>query len=132
MAACLGVRGDVLAWRQLGLGPEEIGLAAAVDLGNLSGRAMGTVDHPWLKNNDGKPLKVQNGVPDLSAPGAIIPEGVRIIIIVADNDSEPVALHAHIRTALNRFLSQGIEASVHWPPPCLDFNDVLLLGTEEA
>ena len=118
---------NVLAWAQLGLGPAnvDLGLAAAVDLGNLSGAATGTTEHPLLKDDNGKPRKIQNGIPDENAPGVIMPEGVRRIIIIADNDSEPVALHAHIRTAVKRFRDQGIEVTIHWPPPGLDFNDVL-------
>ena len=62
----------------------------------------------------------------------IIPDGVRSIIIIADNDSEAFALNAHIRTAINRFLSRAIAVSVHWPPPGLDFNKLLLPEMEEA
>ena len=123
---------NALAWYQLGLCPKETKLAAAIDLGNLSGRATGTIEQPWLSDDHGKLRKIQNGVPDLSAPGVIIPDGVRSIIIIADNDSEAFALNAHIRTAINRFLSRAIAVSVHWPPPGLDFNKLLLPEMEEA
>jgi hypothetical protein len=68
---------------------EGIMLAASVDLGNLSGRATGTIQQPWLSDDHGKLRKIQNGVSDQSAPGVIIPDGVRSVAIIADNDSEP-------------------------------------------
>jgi hypothetical protein len=85
---------NALAWRQFAQEPENVGLAAAVDLGNLG--------------------------------GVILPDGVKAVTIIADNDSELLALHTSIRTAMNRFLGQGIAVSVHWPPPGQDFNNVVL------
>ena len=59
---------NALAWDQLrGMGffgdtlaGEDIIMAAAVDLGNLAGKATGTVPHP-LKDADGKPVQIANG-----------------------------------------------------------------------
>jgi hypothetical protein len=64
---------NCLAWNQLGRGPENVSLAAAIDLGNLSGRATGSVDHPSIKDADGSVLKIPNGEPDLTKPGVILP-----------------------------------------------------------
>jgi hypothetical protein len=104
-------------------------LAAAIDLGNLSGGATGTIELPWLKDDTGKPRRVQNGIPDPDKPGVIIPEGVRKIgkiIIIADADSEPGALTAHLVTATRRFQGQGLEVIIYWPLPGTDWNNVLL------
>jgi hypothetical protein len=116
-----------LAWQQLH--PDlDVALAAAVDLGNLSGGATGTIEHPVLKDADGKPRRVQNSIPDPDKPGLILPEGVRRIVLIADNDSEPGALAAHLLTAVTRFLGLGLEVVIDWPAAGLDWNDVLLGG----
>ena len=49
---------NALAWYQLGLCPKETKLAAAIDLGNLSGRATGTIEQPWLSDDHGKLRKI--------------------------------------------------------------------------
>jgi phage/plasmid primase-like uncharacterized protein len=85
---------NALAWSQLGHGPKDVALGAAIDLGNLA--------------------------------EVNLPEGVRTIIIIADNDSEPAALHAHLLTAVKRFQGQGLEVSIHWPPSGSDWNNALL------
>ena len=46
----MGFFGDTLAG-------EDIIIAAAVDLGNLAGKATGSVPHPTLKDANGKPAK---------------------------------------------------------------------------
>jgi hypothetical protein len=123
---------NALAYIALGLcGNEDVTFAAAVDLGNLSGRATGTIEHPWLKDENGRPRKIPNGVPDPDAPGVIIADGVRSIILLGDSDSEFCATRAHFVTAANRFLGRSIETSIHWAPSGGDWNDALLsdLGT---
>jgi hypothetical protein len=99
-------------------------LAAAVDLGNLSGRSAGQVEHRWLKNS-ARPRRIQNGMPDPDNPGVIIPQGITSIILLGDSDSEYCATHARIVTAVNRFRDHGIETSVHFPPDGMDWNDAL-------
>ena len=46
----MGFFGDTLAG-------EDIIIAAAVDLGNLAGKATGSVPHPTLKDANGKPVE---------------------------------------------------------------------------
>ena len=122
---------NALSWRQLN--PDFDGkVVAAVDLGNLSGGATDTIDHPLLKDADGKPRQIQNGVPDPNKPGVIIPKEVKEIRIVADNDNEPGALIAHLLTATRRFQGQGLEVSLVWPPARCDWNNVLLGETPKA
>jgi hypothetical protein len=119
---------NVLAWWQTGQGPEDVSLAAAVDLGNLAGRATGTRPHPVLKDADGRARRIQNGYPDLQQPGVILPvAGIKGIILVADVDSESYATAAMLATATRRFQSQGLDVNVAWPNAAgLDFNDVVL------
>ena len=88
---------SVLSWHQLGHGPEDVALAAAVSLGNLK-----TVG---------------------------LPKGVDAVIILADNNSDPVTLLRECRAAIEWFVQCGIvlaNISIHWPPPGCDWNDVLL------
>jgi CHC2-type zinc finger protein len=120
---------NALAWHQLGhaLNVENLGLGAAIDLGNLSGRSLGTVHHKWLKNREGKRITIANGKPDPSSPGIIIPDGVKSLILLGDSNSESLATTQMMRTAVNRFFDHGLEVSVHWAPWGRDWNEQLQL-----
>ena len=118
---------NVLAWHQLGHGPEDVGLAAAVDLGNLAGGATGVVQHPSLTDADGKPVRIVNGIPDPHHMGIIMPEGVKSVILLADLDSETFATAAKLRVAVNRFYAGGVEVDIAWPDHDKDWNDLLVL-----
>jgi hypothetical protein len=97
---------NALAWFQMGApgaGSDDLTLAAAVDIGNLSGHATGTLQHPWLRDETGRPARVSNGLPDLDHPGIILPEGITSVIFICDGDSEPVATAMQMLTAARRF-----------------------------
>jgi hypothetical protein len=117
---------NALAWWQLGLGPEEVMLAAAVDLGNLSGRATGQIAHKKLVDPEGRPRRMPNGLPDPRAPGLILPQGIKSVIIIADSDSESYATAGLISVAVRRFHAQELDVQVSWPPKGLDYNQMLL------
>ncbi len=122
---------NCLAWHQLGYGPEDVALAAAVDLGNLAGGATGPWQHPVLNDADGKPVRIVNGNPDLANKGIILPDGVKQIIILADLDSETYSTAAKLRVAVNRFLHDGYGVDLAWPlEPGKDWNDILVGQTE--
>lgn len=123
---------NALAWYQLGLGPEEIMLAAAVDLGNLSGRATGHVAHKTLVDPEGRPRRIPNGKPDPKHPGLILPQGIKSVIIIADTDSESYATAGLLSVAVERFYAQELEVDLSWPPTGIDYNTLLLreLGRE--
>ena len=148
---CLGRRGvrlavgegweTCLAWDQLRgagffgdtLAGEDITLAAAIDLGNLSGGATGSVDHPTLKGADGKPRAIANGVPNENKPGWTVPKGVTEVWLLGDYDSEVFASTARMAVAARRLLDMGLEVHVHFPPtPGFDWNDQLLKGEDGA
>jgi phage/plasmid primase-like uncharacterized protein len=124
---------NALAWYQLGLGPEEVMLAAAVDLGNLSGRATGQMAHKKLVDPEGRPRRIPNGLPDPKAPGLILPQGIKSVIIIADTDSESYATAGLLSVAVRRFKAQELNVEVSWPPTGIDYNRLLLreLGREE-
>lgn len=115
-----GSFGDVIAG-------EDVALAAAVDLGNLAGRSTGGVPHQFLKDNDGKPLRISNGLPDPGAPGVIIPEGVRTIIPIMDRDSELHATSAMMLCAGRRWRATGFDLPyVAVPDKGTDYNTMLI------
>jgi len=124
---------NALAWYQLGLGPEEVMLAAAVDLGNLSGRATGQIAHKKLVDPEGRPRRMPNGLPDPKAPGLILPQGIKSVIIIADTDSESYATAGLLSVAVRRFHAQDLNVEISWPSTGLDYNRMLLreLGREE-
>lgn len=117
---------NALAWHQLGLGPEEVQLAAAVDLGNLAGRATGQIAHKTLVDPEGKPRRMANGLPAPNQPGVILPEGIKNVIIIADNDSESYATAALLSVAVRRFKAMDLKVEVSWPPTGTDYNQYLI------
>jgi hypothetical protein len=118
---------NTLAWHQLGYGPDEVCLAAAVDLGNLAGGATGPWGHPVLLDADGRQVRIKNGIPDLQHRGIILPDGIKSVILLADLDSETYATAAQLRVAVNRFYADGVEVDLAWPDPGKDWNDLLIL-----
>jgi hypothetical protein len=118
-----------LSWYAMGYGPEDVTLAAAVDLGNLAGRALGTVAHPTLADVRGRPVRIPNGLkPDPDELGVILPDGVKSVILVGDRDSETFATAAKMMTAAMRFRAKGLAVELSWPPAGKDFNQMLLDG----
>lgn len=115
-----------LSWHALGCGPEDISLAAGISLGNIAGGCTGTLPHPTRKGANGNPTPFPNGIPDMSRPGVILPEGVREVILIGDGDSEQLATWGAIRTGARRFQAEGRVVAVHWAPDGFDFNDVLM------
>jgi hypothetical protein len=119
----MGFFGDTLAG-------EDIIIAAAVDLGNLAGKATGSVPHPTLNDAHGKPVRIANGVPDPDQSGFVLPASVTEVRLLGDSDSEIFATAARMAVATRRVMDKGVEVFVHFPPtPGLDWNDQLLKGT---
>jgi hypothetical protein len=56
------------AWFAMGYGGDDIAIGAAVSLGNLSGGAMGSAEHPIDPSK-----RVPNGIPDMDRPGMLLP-----------------------------------------------------------
>jgi hypothetical protein len=123
-----------LAWWQMAQAwvDPDIALAAAVDIGNLSGGALGKIAHPTVSDPDGVRLRIPSGLPDMDAPGVAIPDGVEEIIIIADANSDGPRTCAHYRTAGNRFRENGIKVGIAWPPLGYDWNNILQRELEHA
>ncbi len=120
-----------LSWHQLGFGPEDVTIAAAVSLGNMVGAWTGTQNHPTRTTADGKATKVPNGIPDMARPGVILPAGVREVILIGDSDSEAIATRMAVLTGARRFQSQGLVVGIQFAPDGQDFNDMLIAEASE-
>jgi P4 family phage/plasmid primase-like protien len=101
-----------------------VAFAAAINLGNLAGRAADSVPHPTHKTDKGRVARVPGPVPDLTAPGLPLPAGVDRVLILGDGDSDAFTTQCAIARAGARIVHAGAMAAVAWAPGG-DFNDVL-------
>lgn len=99
---------------------------SAVDLGNLGGKAAGSVPHPALRTANDRALRVPGPVPDLEAPGLTIPEGVEEIILLGDADSDRFSTECALVRAAARFGRPNRTVRAAWAHPGQDFNDMML------
>lgn len=95
---------------------------AAGDLGNMAGPAAGMIAHPTTKKQDSKgrwkPVMIPGPVP---RPGTEddcfqVPAHVRMIVLLADGDSEPAFTIAAMDRAVARLARDDLTISVAWPP----------------
>ena len=108
------------AWFALGLAEEDVALAAAVSLGNLSGGAMGSSPHP---TDDDK--RIPNGIPDMDRPGMILPAIVRKAILLGDGDSDWAMTRARLLVGGRRLRNLGLSVWVQMAPKGQDFGDLV-------
>jgi hypothetical protein len=88
-----GIETVLSVWHALNsLGRDLEGTAfwSAVDLGNLGGKAAGTVSHPTLKDAAGRARRVPGPDPDLTAPAIALPESIGDVVLLGDGDSDRV------------------------------------------
>ncbi len=107
------------------------GVAAAYSLGNLCGKATGTIPHPNPPRGR-RNATLPNDDPDLSSPAIWIPEGVTRLVLLGDGDSEPAWTRAMLRLGGERFKRLGFDVFVHFAPDGMDFNDLLLAMRKAA
>jgi hypothetical protein len=102
----------VLSWYELNQHFDGA-IAAAGDLGNISGGATGTIPHPAQRKRI-----VPNGIPDMARPGmlAALPDDVREVILLGDADADGVNVATHLLVAARRLKAQGISVFVHMAP----------------
>lgn len=105
---------------QIGIGGDDPAVAAAVSLGNLSGSATGSFDHPTIERR-----KIPNCEPDNDRPGLILPSEVEEVILLGDGDSDPPTTLAFLTVAGRRFRAAGLKVYVAMAPEGVDWNDVL-------
>lgn len=109
------------SWLLLGYGGDDISIASAVSLGNLSGGATGSIPHPTLERK-----WIPNGQPDMQWPGARLPADVLEVILLGDGDSEQCMTRQRLLVAARRFKHEGRDVLVHMAPKGADFNDRLM------
>ena len=110
---------------------EDALFAAAVDLGNLAGKAARSLPHPTLKVQDkvgrAVPKRVAGPVPDAEAPAIALPEGLRELVLLGDGDSEPVMTSFAMERARARFAraDENLVVAVAMARDGQDFNTLL-------
>jgi len=95
----------------------------AGSLGNICGRGEGRgAAHP---EREGKNLPSE--VPDMRGKAIWLPDMVREVLIIADNDGkDPLEVQAKVKRACNRFAQEGRRVRVAWPEQGKDLNDMLM------
>lgn len=78
-------------------------LRTSIDLGNLGGKAAGTIAHPSLKTPKGRPQRVPGPVPDLTEAGIPVPDTVEEIVILGDSTSDRLLTECAIARAEARW-----------------------------
>ncbi|UYO50309.1 AAA family ATPase [Rhodopseudomonas palustris] len=114
-------------WYSLGVGPEEVTIAAAYSRGNISGSSTDTIRHPTIKGRT-----IQNGEPDPAHPGIILPDWVEEAILLGDGDSDRATNFAHLLTGARRQRNAGKAVSLHIAPERNDWADVNLARIDGA
>jgi len=114
-----------LSWFQLGIGPDDVGIAAAGSIGNLAGDWTGRMRHPSMIGKT-----IPNAIPDMAGVGMMLPDIVKEVIFIGDADKNPANTRAHILTGMRRQRNLGRLASAHMSPlpdgePKWDWNDEL-------
>lgn len=99
------------SWFQLGIGPDDVGIAAAGSIGNLAGDWTGRIKHPTMVGKT-----IPNGTPDMAGIGMALPEVVKEVIFLGDADKNSANTRAHILTGMRRERANGRAASVHMSP----------------
>jgi hypothetical protein len=114
---------------------ERTAFWSAADLGNLAGKAIGSVAHPTLKHaKSGRPQKVAGPVPDLEAPAIVVPDSVTDLVLLGDTTSDPFTTRLALARASARYARPGRTVRVAWAPQGEDFDDPLRVakGDEAA
>ena len=108
------------SWYAMGIGPEDVGIAASGDLGNLSGKSLGTIRHPKFPNR-----MIPDDNPDLESLAMVLPPQVRHVILLGDGDSDGPWTRMKIAVAVRRIQAQGRHVSVCFADDGDDFNGML-------
>lgn len=103
----------------------ETAFRAAVDLGNIGGRAAATVTHPTLTGDSGRPRRVPGPQPDPAAPAIALPDSVDDLVLLGDGDSDRFTTQCALARAGARYARPGRTVRVAWAPEGMDFNNLL-------
>jgi hypothetical protein len=128
-----GIETVLSVWATLAEAGEDLSDTAfwsSVDLGNLGGKAAGTVAHPTEKRPDLRgrliPKRVSGPVPEMKDPtrSIAIPGSVQEILMLADGDSDRFTVEQVVARAGARWARPGLTVRVAWPEGGSDFNDM--------
>jgi CHC2 zinc finger len=89
-----------LALKRAGRDLSRTSFWSAIDLGNLAGKAVGSVAHPTLKDAGGRPRHIPGPHPNLDIAGIIVPPGVNDVVLLGDGDSDRFTVGARQRAIL--------------------------------
>ena len=123
-----GIETSLSPWSAaLRAGRELAGLAvwSSVDLGNMGGRALTTVQHPIARDAAGRPRRRPGGEPGMSVPGIAIPDCIEDVVLLGDGDSDAFLTRLTLQRAARRYAAPGRKVRAAWAPAGMDFNDVL-------
>lgn len=106
---------------------------AAINLGNIGGRAAGTVPHPTLRRTDvrGRVRRVfvPGPRPDLDDDEAVLmpPEQITRVTLLGDGDSDRFTTECTLLRAAARWQAAraGRQVSIAWPGDGVDFCDLM-------
>jgi len=101
---------------------EGIAFVAAVDLGNLAGKAIDRQPHPSKKSPAGRPQSVPGDVPDLESIAMPVPPQIEELIGLGDGDSDPFATKLAMTRFARRHARPGRKIKIPFPPDGEDFD----------
>ena len=130
-----GIETVLSVWRALSASAwphlERTAFWSGYSLGNIGGKAVGTVNHPteMLTDTRGRQRRrtVAGPVPDFTHPSIPIPDSVERVWLLGDGDSDRTLTEMALERGARRFKQQrpGRQVLVAWAPEGGDFNDVL-------
>lgn len=123
-----GIETSLSPWTaMLRAGRDADGLAiwSSVDLGNMGGRALETVQHPTDRDATGRPRRVPGPTPDMTVPGIVLPETVTDVVLLGDGDSDRFLTDMTLQRAARRYAAPGRTVRRAWARDGMDFNDML-------
>jgi CHC2 zinc finger len=109
---------------------------AAATLGNICGAGLGqgelrALDDPRRDPEKPETWRLPSEVPHSDRPGIRLPQEMRTVVLLQENDSkDPAAYRALLRRAVRRFEGEGRTVLVADPGIVGDFNDLLLQSAD--
>jgi hypothetical protein len=113
------------AYLRCGADMTATALRAAGDLGNLAGRAINQIPHPYAKTEAGRTRNVPGPEPDLNSPAMPVPDAAAELVLLGDGDSDPFLTRNALERASYRHVRPGRLIRRRFAPDGLDFNDVM-------
>lgn len=96
----------------------------AGDLGNLAGRSVARLPHPFLRDKAGRPRRVPGPEPDLESEACPIPDACVDLMLLKDGDSDPFTTEQAMIRAAFRHQRRGRRIAIADPGDGFDFNDL--------